>query len=377
MDSEWWGGGVCVCVCLCVCGGEGEVLLSEQRTRTPRRRPYEYSVVLCLFVVVDCFLFFCGFFGGRGGGLWVYLCGTVFTSLFLLLTVIIIIYPLTARVFGAPQMISQPVSSIFPCSPLSSGTCRTPGLSVPWCCLPTSSSVCLAFFPLSLCLATWPYHCSLRLFTMVRRSSCGPIACWILARTSSLVTWSLYTCVVSCGSTSFPWLVFFFGAVGSGLVVWTCTGRHKTLPSSKSLPVMGKIAGVNTTSLSGYILIVRRKGPDGRKGSTMNSTATCSTWIAGNVGYLPPVLNLRAVLWFHFTISYLVLVPSPLFFSLFFSFFACWPMLLTFFPEGSVRLYFARDSPCDENKLQRKTCWVKSLIKLKTSMPQLSVSSFC
>ena len=38
---------------------------------------------------------------------------------------------------------------------------------------------------------TWPYHCSLRLFTMVK-SSCGPIACWILARTSSLVTWSLY-----------------------------------------------------------------------------------------------------------------------------------------------------------------------------------------
>ena len=27
---------------------------------------------------------------------------------------------------------------------------------------------------------------------MVRGSSCGPIACWILARTCSLVTWSLY-----------------------------------------------------------------------------------------------------------------------------------------------------------------------------------------
>ena len=27
---------------------------------------------------------------------------------------------------------------------------------------------------------------------MVKRSSCGPIACWILARTSSSVTWSLY-----------------------------------------------------------------------------------------------------------------------------------------------------------------------------------------
>ena len=38
---------------------------------------------------------------------------------------------------------------------------------------------------------TCQYHCSLRLFTMVR-SSCGPIACWILERTSSLVTWSLY-----------------------------------------------------------------------------------------------------------------------------------------------------------------------------------------
>ena len=39
---------------------------------------------------------------------------------------------------------------------------------------------------------TGPYHCSLRLFTIVRRSSCGLIACWILARTSLLVTWSLY-----------------------------------------------------------------------------------------------------------------------------------------------------------------------------------------
>ena len=50
-------------------------------------------------------------------------------------------------------MILQPVFSIFPCSPLPSGTCRTPGLSIPWCCLPTSSSVCLVFFPLSLRLA--------------------------------------------------------------------------------------------------------------------------------------------------------------------------------------------------------------------------------
>ena len=37
---------------------------------------------------------------------------------------------------------------------------------------------------------TCPYHYSLRLFTVVSRSPCGPIGCWILARTSSLVTWS-------------------------------------------------------------------------------------------------------------------------------------------------------------------------------------------
>ena len=68
---------------------------------------------------------------------------------------IIITNPLTARVVGAPQMILQPVFSIFPCSPLPSGTCWTPGLSIPWCCLLASSFVCLFFFSLSLCLARW------------------------------------------------------------------------------------------------------------------------------------------------------------------------------------------------------------------------------
>ena len=38
---------------------------------------------------------------------------------------------------------------------------------------------------------TCPYVFSLRVFTMVRRSLCGAIACWILAWTSLLVTWSL------------------------------------------------------------------------------------------------------------------------------------------------------------------------------------------
>ena len=52
-----------------------------------------------------------------------------------------IINPLPAGVVGAPHMILQPVFSIFPCSPLPCGTCRTPGKSIPLCCLPTFSSV--------------------------------------------------------------------------------------------------------------------------------------------------------------------------------------------------------------------------------------------
>ena len=71
---------------------------------------------------------------------------------------------------------------------------------------------------------TWQYHCSLRLFTIVR-SSCGPIACWILARTSSLVTWSLYEMPTICGSTSFPWLVFFFGTLLWESMIHKHTGR--------------------------------------------------------------------------------------------------------------------------------------------------------
>ena len=67
--------------------------------------------------------------------------------------IIIIIYPFTARVVGAPQMSSQPVSSIFPCSPLPSGIWRITGPSIPCCCLPTSSLSALSFSP---------FHCVLQ-----------------------------------------------------------------------------------------------------------------------------------------------------------------------------------------------------------------------
>ena len=138
--------------------------------------------------------------------------------------IIIIIYPLTMRVVGAPQMISQPVSSIFPCSPVPSGTWRTPGLSIPWCCLPTSSSVCLVFFPLPLCLARWFWpdlmngrHDDATAVCISLQWSGGlrvvrlPAGSW-----QGLPRWwhgLCMRCVVPCGSTSFPWLVFFSGAM--------------------------------------------------------------------------------------------------------------------------------------------------------------------
>ena len=106
----------------------------------------------------------------------------------LTIIIITIIYSLTARVVGAPQMISQLVFSLSPRSPLPSGTWRTPGLSILWCRLPPSSSA----------FSSSPFHCALQdgfgqtlwtgdmsiqlqfaSFSTLRRSSCGPIACWI------------------------------------------------------------------------------------------------------------------------------------------------------------------------------------------------------
>ena len=89
--------------------------------------------------------------------------------------IIIIIYPLTARVVGAPQTISQPVSSIFPVlhcprglgelqacpfSPLSLSALSSSPFTVP----------CKMVFARPDERGTCPYHCSLRLFTVVRRS---------------------------------------------------------------------------------------------------------------------------------------------------------------------------------------------------------------
>ena len=65
--------------------------------------------------------------------------------------IVIIIYPLTDR-WGTTNDFT---TSFLHFSPLPSWPWRTPSLSIPWCCLPTSSSVCLVFLLLSLCLARW------------------------------------------------------------------------------------------------------------------------------------------------------------------------------------------------------------------------------
>ena len=131
-------------------------------------------------------------------------------------------------VVGAPQITSQPVFSIFLCFPLLSGTWRTPGLSLMSssrlffylpCVLPPLTVPCKIVLARPDERETCPYHCSLCLFTMVG-FLCGPIACWILAWTSSLVTWSLYEMRSILRSTSFLWFAFFFGALLWGSVIY-------------------------------------------------------------------------------------------------------------------------------------------------------------
>ena len=60
-------------------------------------------------------------------------------------------------------------------------SCRLPPLTVP----------CKMVFARPDEWETWPYHCSFRLFTMVRRSSCGPIARTVRTPMSKLKTYLL------------------------------------------------------------------------------------------------------------------------------------------------------------------------------------------
>ena len=83
---------------------------------------------------------------------------------------------------------------------------------------------------------TWPYHCSLHLFTIVRKSSCGPIACWNLAWTSSSVTWSLYEMCIALQQHFISILVFFLGTLLWGTMIHKHTGQSY-LGVEKNTPV--------------------------------------------------------------------------------------------------------------------------------------------
>ena len=89
------------------------------------------------------------------------------------------ISPLTMEVVRAPQITLQPFhpsrsSAAFMESP-------TPFPSIPWCYLPISSvflSLLLSLSPAELRIL----RCGHTIFTMVRRSSCTPIAFWMCCK---------------------------------------------------------------------------------------------------------------------------------------------------------------------------------------------------
>ena len=93
---------------------------------------------------------------------------------------------------GATQMIWQPAPSIPLTSQLFSWRRTASCPSILGCFPPISSSVpCRIVLASPAGLDTYPYHFSLRIFTVVKRSSCGPMACRVLFCTSSLEMWSL------------------------------------------------------------------------------------------------------------------------------------------------------------------------------------------
>ena len=98
-----------------------------------------------------------------------------------------------------------------------------------------SSSVCLVSFPPSLCLARWFWPDLINGKHVYTTAVCVSLQ-WSGIRVVQLpaVSWHglpwwqhglCMRCVVSCGSTSFPWLVFFFGALLWGSIIHKHTGR--------------------------------------------------------------------------------------------------------------------------------------------------------
>ena len=91
------------------------------------------------------------------------------------------IYPLNARVVEAPQVISHCVLDLVNSRLVHSLMLSSHFLFCLPCLLPLFTVPCKMVLARPDERETYPYHFSLRLFTMVKRSACGVIACWILA----------------------------------------------------------------------------------------------------------------------------------------------------------------------------------------------------
>ena len=137
------------------------------------------------------------------------------------------------RVTGAPQMTSRPISPLFSVLhfPLGLGKLQAcPFPDVIFQPLPLSA---LSFPPFSLCLARWFWpdlinwrHVHTTSVCVSLRWSKGFHVVWLPAGSwHRLPCWwrgLCMRCVVSCSSTSFPWLKFFFAA----LLWWFMIHKH-------------------------------------------------------------------------------------------------------------------------------------------------------
>ena len=106
-----------------------------------------------------------------------------------LTVIIIIIYPVTERVVGT--LFSTSLWNLANSRPVHS-----------LMCLPTTSSLCLVFFPLSLCLARWLWP-----DLMNGRHDHTTAVCISLWLSGGLPHGLCMRCIGSCGSSLFSWLV--------------------------------------------------------------------------------------------------------------------------------------------------------------------------
>ena len=100
-----------------------------------------------------------------------------------------LIYPLTTKSFGHHRWFLNQFSPFSPVLHCPLGLAELQACPFPYAVFPSLSLSALSSSPFHCALQdglarpdereTWPYHWSLRLFTIVRRSSCGPIPCWI------------------------------------------------------------------------------------------------------------------------------------------------------------------------------------------------------